>query len=316
MNPSPHLPRSEAEFIAAIAEATLEKTRKEHRPGTVAGRALHSKSHGMVKARFAVRAGLPAELRVGLFATPGEFDALVRFSNGKGGAQRFDVLPNIRGLAVKVLGVPGTKALPGEENATEHDFLLANDPVSFAATIEQMFLVATGQLKKLRADHPRIFRLLLNSALKWVGNLLQLSYYSQVPYAFGERACKFALIPIDETPAAPLLSRLGRDYLRKAAERSLRSREVRFQFCVQLQQDAARESLEDSTVEWAGPYVPVADLTFLKVTQPIRESDGEELSFHPWRALKAHQPLGWPGRARLAAYTASFRWREQQNRPA
>ena len=124
MNPSPHLPRSEAEFIAAIAEATLEKTRKEHRPGTVAGRALHSKSHGMVKARFAVRAGLPAELRVGLFATPGEFDALVRFSNGKGGAQRFDVLPNIRGLAVKVLGVPGTKALPGEEDATEHDFLL------------------------------------------------------------------------------------------------------------------------------------------------------------------------------------------------
>lgn len=309
------MPASEAEFIAAIAEATLEKKRQEHRPGEVAGRALHAKSHGTVKARFSVRAGLPAELRVGLFAAPGEFAALARFSNGKGGAERFDLLPNIRGLAVKLRGVPGVKALPGEEHANEHDFLLANHPVSFAAKIEQMFLVATGQLKKLRTEHPRTFRLLLASAMKWVGNPLQLSYFSQVPYAFGDRACKYALIPAAQPPFFPLSNRLDRHYLRKAVERSLRRQEVRYHFCVQLQQDPERESLEDSSVAWAGPYVPVADLFLLKVTQPIHESDGEELSFHPWRALQAHQPLGWPGRARLAAYTASFLWRTQQNRP-
>jgi hypothetical protein len=147
-----------------------------------------------------------------------------------------------------------------------------------------------------------------------VGNPLQLAYYSQVPYAWGQGACKFALIPADAPSFFPLSNRLGRDYLRKVAERTLRRREVRYHFCVQLQQDPARESVEDSTVAWAGAYVPVADLTLLKVTQPIQESDGEALSFHPWRALKEHQPLGWPGRARLAAYTASLRWRTEQNR--
>lgn len=314
MNPTPSVPSSEAEFIAAISEALLAKKRKEHREGQVAGRALHAKSHGTVKARFSVRAGLPAELRVGLFASPVAFDALVRFSNGKGDAQMSDKKPNIRGVALKLFGVPGAKALPGEENSTGHDFVMANHPVSFAATVEHMFLIATRSFGKLIFRHPRTFWLLLVSALKQVRNPVQVSYYSQVPYAFGEQACKFALFPAEPESVDPLTDRADPDYLRKAAERTLRRQEVRYHFCVQLQQDPARESVEDSSVAWAGPYVPVADLTLLKVTEPIQESDGEALSFHPWRALTVHQPLGWPGRARLAAYTASFLWRTEQNR--
>ena len=314
MNPTPASPASEEEIIAAIAAVTLEKTRQEYRPGAVAPRALHAKSHGTVQARFSVRPGLPAEYRVGLFASPGEFAAVARFSNGSGGAQQYDINKNVRGLALKLRGVPGAKALPGDELSTEHDFLMANHPVAFAAKIEQMLLIATGRIGTLFKTHNRIFRLLLASTIKLVGNPLHLSYYSQVPYALGNRACKFALIPAEKPPSFPFPNIFDRDYLRHAAERTLRRQEVHFHFCIQLQQEGKNESLEDYTVAWAGPYVPVADVTLLKVTQPIQESDGEELSFHPWRALTEHRPLGWPGRARLAAYTASYRWRAQQNR--
>ena len=131
-------------------------------------------------------------------------------------------------------------------------------------------MFVTGRFKELFAGHRRVMRLMAVSMLKLVRSPLELRYYSQVPYALGDRACKFALIPAEKPGFCQLPNGFDRHYLRHAAERTLRRRAVRYHFCLQLGQDPASESLEDSTVAWAGPYIPVADLTFLTIDQPMQ----------------------------------------------
>ena len=72
-------------------------------------RALHAKGVAGVRAELIVRDDVPALARVGIFAQPGTYRAYVRFSNGAAVPQP-DSKPDVRGLAVKVLGVPGTKS--------------------------------------------------------------------------------------------------------------------------------------------------------------------------------------------------------------
>ncbi len=71
--------------------------------------------------------------------------------------------------------------------------------------------------------------------------------------------------------------------------------------------------IEDPSIKWTGPQFAVAELTILHRSEPIRESDGEELSWNPWRVLPDHEPLGWVGRTRKAVYGADFKWRTEEN---
>lgn len=313
MKMTPTRDAAEEDLIAAIVEAMLEKQRRKLSPGDVARRVLHGKSHGTVRARFQVRGGLPSSLAVGLFAEPRTYEAVARFSNGAHPAGASDLVPNIRGAALKLLGVPGPKALPGDEAATELDFVLANHPVFFATHMKHMLMLIQGRMREMLRDDPRVVALLLASMMKLVRNPLELRYYSQVPYAWGDRAGKFALLPVQPAPFLPLPRSFHRDYLRQAVERTLGAGETAYVFCIQLQEKPAEESLEDSTRAWPGPYVPVADVTFLTRRPPIPESEGEGLSFNPWRTREEHRPLGWPGRVRHAAYAADFAWRTAQN---
>ena len=55
---------------------------------------------------------LPEHARAGLFARPATYRAYVRFSNGAGRVQH-DKVPDVRGIAVKILGVLGKKVIAG-----------------------------------------------------------------------------------------------------------------------------------------------------------------------------------------------------------
>src|SRR5690606_4629699 len=85
----------------------------------------HPKMHGLLQATFRVEPGLPAPLAVGLFAEPREYRAWVRLSNESGTVQD-DARPDVRGAAIKLLGVDGFKLLDGEERCTTHDFVLTS----------------------------------------------------------------------------------------------------------------------------------------------------------------------------------------------
>jgi hypothetical protein len=93
------------------------------------GRALHRKGHLGAEASFEVLPGLPEPYAAGLFATPGTYRAYVRYSNGAA-AHQSDRKPDVRGLAVKVVGVSGKKLIPGLEDKLTQDFLAIQTAVT------------------------------------------------------------------------------------------------------------------------------------------------------------------------------------------
>src|SRR5690348_6320502 len=110
-------PDEEARFERYAQRFVALQERNKH-DGRI-GRALHAKGHGIYEAALEIAGDLPEHARHGLFAQPGRYEALVRFSNGSGKVQA-DKVGDVRGLAVKVLGVAGDKVLG---DAATQDFL-------------------------------------------------------------------------------------------------------------------------------------------------------------------------------------------------
>ena len=142
---SERIPENEAALHEALA-GRIRALQRQHATKAPLGRALHYHSHGGATAELQVLPDLPAWARVGIFAVPGRYDALVRFSSG-GGEKLPDTKPDVRGFAVKVLGVPGKKLIPGLESATTQDFLsiLSNTmPVVSAEKFVDLVSAASG----------------------------------------------------------------------------------------------------------------------------------------------------------------------------
>ena len=61
---------------------------------------------------------------------PGKrYPAWIRFSNADADAHRSDAKGDVRGMAVKLLDVPGEKILEEDRFAPTQDFMMINDPV-------------------------------------------------------------------------------------------------------------------------------------------------------------------------------------------
>ncbi|HEV2665255.1 MAG TPA: hypothetical protein VG324_10100, partial [Blastocatellia bacterium] len=106
---------AEFEGLAAQLRA-MQRTRAEK------GRALHLKQHAGGRAMLRTLADLPGWARVGIFSTAREYTSYVRFSNGSA-THAPDRAPDVRGIAVKILGVPGKKLIQGLEDAKTQDLL-------------------------------------------------------------------------------------------------------------------------------------------------------------------------------------------------
>jgi hypothetical protein len=136
-----------------------------------------SKGNGCVKAAFTVNHDLPPELAQGLFVPGRTYQAVIRFSNGDPDPMRPDVKPDARGMAIKLLNVPGDKILPDERDAQTHDFIMINHPVFFLDNparyldLQKLQLAAAnpGTLQKviaaLAANHPSLEKLLTKLTL-------------------------------------------------------------------------------------------------------------------------------------------------------
>ena len=84
-------------------------------------RDAHPKIHGCVHGVFTVLPNLPAELAIGLFATSNSYPVWIRFSN-QNNAVSPDAKPDIRGGAIKLIGVPGEKLIESDPHCTTHRF--------------------------------------------------------------------------------------------------------------------------------------------------------------------------------------------------
>jgi Catalase len=115
--------------IAAVSSATIHL--QDQGGQRLALRDTHPKAHGCVQAEFRVEDNLPPHLAQGVFVPGKRYPAWIRFSNGFPDATQPDAKANVRGMAIKLLDVPGDKILPEEREAQTQDFILISHPVFF-----------------------------------------------------------------------------------------------------------------------------------------------------------------------------------------
>lgn len=282
-------------------------------------RDVHTKMLGLLRAEFTVLPDLPGDLRVGLFAQPATYRAWVRYSNSAQTIEN-DAKADIRGMAIKLMGVPGTQML--QADAATHDLLLANAPVFAPATVGGVAQLAAavvgGLVTKISylITNPRVAWILFKS-MRQCANLFQERYCSCVTYAFGEQAVKYIATPRPARPGEVPATAAPGDLRRRAAQQLAQGDAV-FDFCLQFQRDEASMPVDDSTREWSLALSPprrVAQLRILPQVFDTPEIDtyGENLSFNPWHALPEHQPLGGIGRARRDIYVALSTFRREKN---
>jgi hypothetical protein len=309
----PNAPDGEGEVIDKL-RALLEGRQRETAPHL---RSMHPKTVACLAAEFQVSDAVPARLAHGLFARPGTYAAWVRLSNA---VVWDDRVPDIHGLAIKLLGVAGARLPDPDGEPDAQDVLLIDIPVFFAPDVPGMygFLSRKFGLERAGTSAEEVGRVLAAECpkatelfLKLAGPArppLEVGYWSCVPSRLGPHVVKYFAKPRFDGP--PTENRTGSaNFARETLVERLTKRAVpaHFDFHVQLQEDPATMPTDDATVEWSSPFHKVAELMIPAQTFDTLERDalGERLAFNPWRSLPEHAPLGSLNRARLSAYRSS-----------
>ena len=294
----------------------------------VVRRALHAPSLGLLRGTLTVDEGLPPEIAHGLFAQPRSFEAWIRFSRG----YFFDAkTPDTFGMAVKLLGVPGEMCLP--ETPGEHDLITVNIPFSWVGNqedvIQHFSILMKNKEKELKksgeqysrkptdmmplnyvfpSPDPRTFawpllklwRIITWNWLRYPDPAVQ-TYNTLTPSRLGEGSmkCSFRAIPTSGL-------RPSGSYREKLKQR-LVVEPMRFELLIQRRTMPDQEPLDDVTKVWKSPLVKAGTLHI-----PPQGFDTEErvemeerISYSPYNALKAHEPLGSLNEVRKWAYRHS-----------
>ena len=266
--PDQHLPRvqetplpDEEQLTRAIIDELAKFTRENWLPGG-AQRFGNTKTFGVLRGEFSVLAGLPANLRRGLFAEPRTYPAWVRFSGPGPFAP-----PDIEDLGqcsvgIKVMGVPGPKLIDDERFTQD---LILVSPASFVTPN----IRENAKLQRwVRAKAPlayainpfdshllHMFMQLLYSPMQ--ANPLEVQYYSNVPFLLGEdQAVEYSLKP-RERARTRIPARPAENYLRDAMVRTLTAAPRTFDFMIQVQTDPHLMPIEDATVNHGRKACPV-----------------------------------------------------------
>ena len=300
----------------------LENQLRKMYPNGETLRQAHPKMHGCVAAEFIVNPDLPENLRVGLFKEATTFPAWIRFSNASTKVKP-DSKKDVRGMAIKLMKVPGQKLMNEERDAFTHDFNLISHEVFVSKDVKQfsklMKALTTGPLHVvgffLNPFHWGVLIRTMQSFIK-IDHVLNIPYYSTTPYQFGDenRAVKYHVSPHAFKPNTFKASSKP-DYLRENLAQALASGDAYFDFCVQFQEDAKLMPIENPTVKWNSTFHKLATI---RIPQQVFDTDdqndfGKWLSFTPWHALPEHRPIGGMNRARLRVYEALSKFRHQRN---
>lgn len=324
------IPADEAARFEGYAQELAGMQRARAAAGPVTARALHAKGVAGVEARFTVLPDLPELLRVGLFATPATYPSYVRYSNGSP-LHQTDQKPDVRGIAIKVVGVGGRKLIPTMEDAKTQDFLLNRNAALPVANADQFmglvragtrpdrllrFLISTFGVAQTLRKLPKLAK----SVSEPVASLACLRYFGGAAHRFGAHAVRFDLRPLATAPAGK--AKTVPELRVELAER-LRRVTVDYELRVQFFVDETRTPIEDASVEWlesVAPFTPVARLSLLQqdLDSPRAKRIAqfvETLSFDPWHCQEPLKPLGNIMRARNHAYRLSTQTRHAAAEP-
>jgi catalase len=323
--------KPEGEELLIEQILAISKFSMEHKPHPPTLRDQHPKSHGYVEGELIVEENIADDFQVGVFAKPQTFPIWIRFSNGgsdRGQDGNFlpDTVGDVRGMAIKLMGVEGEMAIADPLHSGEQDFILMNSPTFFIKDVQgymdffpviqaikkgEITFNASGApdkvppnlLKSLQAVS-YAFPLVKKIKERPTSSLLEIPYWSATPYQLGKNAIKFSVVPQASGESFnPASATDQSNYLREAMTQHLASKDAYFDFKIQLQTDAVQMPVEDPTVEWdeqASPYVKVATIRIPQqdFNSEERKKLDEQQSFSPWHSLLEHQPLGGVNRAR------------------
>lgn len=309
----------EDEQVASMIRGIVGQMDDMYGPGDTL-RQAHPHEHGFLAAEFIVEPNLPDHLKVGIFAEQKSYPTWIRSSSASIKVKP-DIKKDTRGFAMKIVGVPGEKLYPDRNNANCQDFLLVSSPVFLAKSIKEfsglLNAVTSGKVIPY-ALNPLHWPTLIRASKELIktSNLLQIPYWSAVPYQFGEldQAVKYHI-----APRSPKLDPMPDDptdwFLRERMVEMLDKADVWYDFFIQFQEDAEKMPIEDPTVKWTSPYIKVASIRIPKqnFTAEKRFRYGEHLQFNPWHSLPAHRPLGCFNRARRQVYPVASANRLKRN---
>ncbi|HEX7666768.1 MAG TPA: catalase, partial [Polyangiaceae bacterium] len=198
---------SEAEERASFAEFARQIQELQDRAAADRSqpiqRGFHAKSHGCLDGTLELDPHRDPRTRYGVFADDSiTRHVIVRFSNGVGWKQGDSEL-DARGMAIKVLDVPGPKYQPDEK--TTQDFLMTNTPVPVGRDAEQFMRFARANVKGKTAgflflfgNAPDVSEAL--SRTNAVNSMVTERYWSGGAYHLGaHQAVKFMTRPCDLT---------------------------------------------------------------------------------------------------------------------
>jgi hypothetical protein len=291
-------------------------------------RALHAKQHVGAVGQLVVTEQ-PGSLRPALFAQPATWPAYARFSNGSG-ARQHDGLADVRAIAIKLVGVPGKKLIPGLEDKRTQDFLFIQVPATpFRGPDEFVSFVRIAASGKALLVPRLIGAFGLGRTLSILRGLASMPkvtsmaaarFYTATPVRFGETAAKLALFPLSTAAGS---SENGRDALRADLVSRLKAGPIEYSLRAQLFIDEATTPIEDASVVWPEAKTPFFELGRLILSrQDVLSTRGQEieelverLSFDPWHAVEELRPLGAMMRARSHAYRESVIERQASAEP-
>lgn len=330
----------EAETARKLADTMVSICEKTFADSGHAIRAVHAKSHGLLAARFEVLDGLPPQLAQGLFARPGDYEAVIRLSTTPGDLLH-DSVSTPRGMALKVLNVEGQR-LPGSSASRSQDFVMVNgkefNSPSGKAFLKNLKLLAatTDRLEGVKEVVSTVFKT-IEGALEKVGkesavlktmggnpetHILGDSFFAQLPLRYGDHIAKIGVVPASDNLKALTGTRVDTsddpDVLRHVTDDFFETETAVWHLQVQLCTD-----LESMPVEGIEPWDEEESpfITVARITAGPQEGWSEELSrqvddgmhFSPWNGLAAHQPLGSIMRLRQLSYERSAAFRSERN---
>ena len=312
-----HIQRSINTFLAL-----MEKNQTSY-----VARGAHSKAHGCVKAWFEINQDIPAELKQGVFQSPGQkYKSWIRFSNAASNVQNNDDRQrDARGMAIKIInlyeqGIAKQAGMPDYQ-----DFLMHDSPAFFVANMQHYneFTNSENQmLYFIQAANPFNWRVrelknALSTLKKPPSSPLNNQYYSNTAYKLGPHNIKFSAraCHLSQSEAVP---DEDENFLGKTMAEELKNQAGCFDFMVQLQKPNRQMPIENASVLWKE-----SDSEFIKLAKiniPVQNFAAaeqqqlcENLSFSPFNSLEAHKPIGGLNRIREKVYAASSKFRHEKN---
>jgi hypothetical protein len=307
---------NEEEIFQKYSEPFLQLQRKKSQAyGN--GRGLHRKQLLGLNAKFEVAKDVPEYAKHGLFAKQGVYEAQIRLSNG-GLDKKPDSVPDIRGFAIKILGLNVAGALGSKTKS--QDFLLINHATfslpDFESFINIVLAVGEGM--------PNLIKYLIqkHGFFGGLGKVIQTAktmgkpfssfatehFHSAAPISCGPYAAKVRLAPTKK----PTGQKAGGDWA-VDFQNHLNSGELTYDLQLQFFVDDSLTPIENPTIEWPESETPF--ITVGRLTIPKQETDTtntsklaleiESSKYDPWNAFVEHKPLGQIMRARKHYYFLS-----------